>query len=161
MLYKAVNVVLLHLDDTIKNEMINYGLSSPTAEVCGAFLGKRGKDNRWIVKEFIPIENVCEDQSRYIPHPEQWLSAIKQTTLVEDNADLDFIGVYHTHPMNTPTPSITDIAYAAYEGVYIIYSPVFSTFSSSYWSGDPSDAWVPILCDNLDYEELKQETIKL
>jgi proteasome lid subunit RPN8/RPN11 len=84
-------------------------------EVCG-LLG--GRANR--VHLVLPVENGLHSAERYRMEPEaQW----KAMRAIED-AGLELIGIYHSHPTGTPEPSATDVAEAAYPGVVnVIWAP--------------------------------------
>ncbi len=136
---------------SLMNAVIESGDKSPTEEICGALLGHRSRDT-WEITKFIPLTNVSQNKiAHYIPDPNEWIKVLNKTTFLNKNAELDFIGVFHTHPNSAPIASHTDINEAGYEGIYWIYSPAFKTHGYYYWDGDE---------DKRQFRQIKH-TIKL
>ena len=135
-------------DPGILKEMIAHGKTDLQNEVCGIGLGRK-KHHLWTLTKFIPLDNVVKDENfanirsqfnandvtDYIPHPMQWLNALRETTHLDQNAEFDLVVIFHTHPHNHPRPSLTDIRGAGYEAVYIIYSPCYDEISYNYHNG--------------------------
>lgn len=70
-------------------------------EVCGILWGSDG-----IIRDVIPVSNVAEDphHSFYLD-PREWLAALK----ILQSAQLDWYGVFHSHPQGTVLPSTKDM----------------------------------------------------
>jgi proteasome lid subunit RPN8/RPN11 len=128
------------VEESVLQQLKDYGNGRPTVEVCGALLGQKSEDEGlWKINEFIPITNVTNralEAVHYIPDPTEWFQAIRQTRLVKSSADKDFMGVFHTHPNNLPIPSETDHREAGYKGIYIIFSPKFNSLGFYYYDGN-------------------------
>ena len=125
-------VIRSSLMDTVTNS----GDLSPAEEICGALLGKKDKDI-WKITEVIFLTNISHNKSmHYIPDPNEWIKVISDTTFLNEEADKDLIGIFHTHPNSKPIASTVDIEEAGYEGVYWIYSPKFKESKFYYYDGD-------------------------
>lgn len=94
-------------------QMLQHVASDAEREVCG-LLG--GRDDRALVAVAIP--NVASTpQVRYEMDRRAMVEAIMR--LRRDG--MDVVGVYHSHPHDPPTPSVTDIAEATWpDVVYVI-----------------------------------------
>ncbi|MBX3084391.1 MAG: M67 family metallopeptidase [Anaerolineae bacterium] len=94
-------------------QMLQHVDSEPDREVCG-LLG--GRDDQALVAVAIP--NVAPTpQVRYEMDRQAMVEAVMR--LRRDG--MDVVGVYHSHPHDPPTPSITDIAEATWpDVVYVI-----------------------------------------
>jgi desampylase len=116
-------------------KLVSYGNSSPV-EVCGALLGKKNGGS-WACDEFVPMTNVStlDKGSHYVPDPNEFFQVIKRTTHMTSDAEKDLVGIFHTHPNNRATPSITDVMGAGYEGIYIIHSPKYLEVKAYYYNG--------------------------
>ena len=70
-------------------------------EVCGLLAGK---ENR--ISHAIPVSNIADTPTiHYQLDPSEQIKALKQL----DTEELDWIGIYHSHPKSRPIPSTTDI----------------------------------------------------
>lgn len=128
---------ILTISQEIYDQLVAYGEESPTEEVCGALLGKKFADDSWVCDEFIPMTNVSTEghSHHYVADPNELFQVLSKTTLMFDDAEKDLVGIFHTHPNHEPTPSITDIGEAGYEGAYLIYSPNLQRMSAHYYDG--------------------------
>jgi proteasome lid subunit RPN8/RPN11 len=76
-----------------------------------------GRGNR--VETVLPVQNTAASPIRFRMDPGQQVRAQFQ---LEDQA-LDLIGIFHSHPLGPPGPSLTDLQEAAYpEAVQLIWS---------------------------------------
>lgn len=74
------------------------------AEICGVLLGKDGE-----VTELIRIANIAETpRVHYLMDPQ----GLYQVMLRQDDAGLDLVAIYHSHPHTRAYPSPTDRANA-------------------------------------------------
>jgi proteasome lid subunit RPN8/RPN11 len=89
-------------------------------EACGLVIGS-GRT----ASEIIPIENIHHSPVRYEMNPKQVLDAF----LAIEEANLDLIAIYHSHPHGPSYPSPTDIREAYYPDP-----------AQLIWSGE-SNAW--------------------
>jgi proteasome lid subunit RPN8/RPN11 len=144
----------------IKKFMRSYGKGSPTYEVCGALLGHKN-DSCWDITKFVPLKNSVGNsgQTHYIPEPNEFFNVIKTTTHFNNNNNIDFLGIFHTHPNNLPNPSPLDISGAGYEGVYIIFSPKDDCWGFYYYDGNEEEKkWIPIDWEIKDGENISSRS---
>lgn len=116
------------------DDVVYAGYDGGVEEVCGVLAGEHG-DDRSRVTETRATENVADTPKiRYHIDPEEQLAVIEA---VED-AGLDVVGFYHTHPAGPTQPSETDTDRAAWPG----YSYAICAFDgypylgSWRWRGD-------------------------
>lgn len=82
-------------------------------EACGLLAGKNDR-----VEEVLFVRNQVQSPVRYVMDPYEQLKAFSWI----ESHDLDLLGIFHSHPAGPETASVTDIAEAAYEVVYLIWS---------------------------------------
>jgi len=82
-------------------------------EACGLLAGKNDR-----VEKVILVRNQAQSPARFVMDPYEQLQAFDW---IETNG-LDLLGIFHSHPAGPETASMTDIAEAAYEVVYLIWS---------------------------------------
>ena len=82
-------------------------------EACGLLAGKNDR-----VEKVLPVRNEAQSPVRYVMDPYEQLKAFSWI----ESQDLDLLGIFHSHPTGPETASVTDIAEAAYEVVYLIWS---------------------------------------
>ena len=81
------------VENSVLQQLKDYGNERSTVEVCGALLGQKSEDEElWEINEFIPITNVAEafggfEVVHYVPDPTEWFQAIRQTRLVRNSAE--------------------------------------------------------------------------
>jgi proteasome lid subunit RPN8/RPN11 len=84
-------------------------------EACGLLAGLKNQ-----VRIILPIANELHSPVRFRMAARDQLKAFEQI----DQAGLELLGIYHSHPNGPDRPSATDIAEAFYpEVVYLIWSP--------------------------------------
>ena len=94
-------------------------------EGCGLLAGRAG-----IVEEVIPVTNEARSPVRFRMDPREQLRAFESM----DANGLDLIGIFHSHPDGPAGPSVTDVAEAAYNTVYIIWSHHNGTWQANgFW----------------------------
>lgn len=115
------------------DEIIYRGYEGGNEEVCGVLAGAHGDQSR--VSDVFAVENVADTpQIRYTMDPEALLATIDR---IED-AGMEVVGFYHTHPTGPPAPSGTDTERATWPG----YSYAICAFDgypylgSWRWQGD-------------------------
>lgn len=87
-------------------------------ECCGFLLGHF--DDGGFVRDVRPATNQNRDRTdRFIISGEEFA----QTQFAADEAGLDIIGIYHSHPDWPPIPSQTDMA-SAWEEIYYLIASV-------------------------------------
>ena len=82
-------------------------------EACGLLAGKNDR-----VEEVVFVRNQAQSSERFVMDPYEQLKAFDQI----ESDGLDLLGIFHSHPTGPETLSATDIAEAAYEVVYVIWS---------------------------------------
>jgi proteasome lid subunit RPN8/RPN11 len=94
--------------------MVEHAQEDRPFEACGVMAGSRG-----LITQIHRTRNVADLFGvRYEMDPKEFL----RVNNAIDDADLDMIGVYHSHPFTRAYPSTTDMA-QAWEGlVYVIVS---------------------------------------
>ena len=123
----------LILKEHVFEQLRNYGRSNSNQEVCGILTGVK-KEDHWVAGRFIPVDNIDEatNYQHYKMEPNQLLDALLETTHANEDADEDFVGIFHTHPNNQPRPSVFDIEGAGYNVFYVIYSPKHDNWTNSF-----------------------------
>jgi len=94
--------------------MLDHVKKNAPLESCGLLAGKNDR-----VEKVIFVQNQAQSPVRFVMDPYEQLNAFQW---IEDN-ELDLLGIFHSHPAGPETASATDIAEAAYEVVYLIWSP--------------------------------------
>jgi desampylase len=94
----------MRLERRFADEIIAHareGRATPEeAEICGVLLGKDG-----VVSEFMRIKNVAEQpRVRYEMDPQGLFQLMRRL----DDAGLELIAIYHSHPHTRAYPSVTD-----------------------------------------------------
>ncbi len=84
-------------------------------EACGFLAGRSN-----VVTRVYPVENALQSPTAYRMDPVSQILAMRAI----DEAGLDLIGIYHSHPQGPLAPSPTDLREAAYPDVrYVICAP--------------------------------------
>jgi [CysO sulfur-carrier protein]-S-L-cysteine hydrolase len=95
--------------------MLNAARAEPNQEVCGLLAGRDGT-----ITNAFPATNALASATKYEIDPPEILKLIRE--IREQN--MEFIGIYHSHPNTDNSPSQTDIERAYYpEAAYLIISP--------------------------------------
>ena len=96
--------------------MISHALEERPYECCGMLAGEDGRITRQL-----RATNVADRKAvRYEVAPREILRIMDAI----DDADLDHLGIYHSHTHTRAYPSATDIGLAAYPVFYVIVSLV-------------------------------------
>ncbi len=96
-------------------EMLVYVRRHAPQEACGLLAGKGDQ-----AEKVIFVRNQAQSPTRFVMDPREQLNAFNW---IERNG-LELLGIFHSHPAGPETVSLTDIAEAAYDVVYVIWSPV-------------------------------------
>lgn len=125
-------------------------------ECCGFLLGIF--EDGGLVRQVRPATNQNQERSdRFIISAEEFA----QTQFAADEAGLDIIGVYHSHPDWPPIPSQTDME-SAWEDVYYLIVSVHEgmPLNSNVWQlageGLRRFEWAPL--EIVDQAELNHDT---
>jgi [CysO sulfur-carrier protein]-S-L-cysteine hydrolase len=103
----------LTISKTHWQEMLDYVEQNAPLESCGLLVGKNDQ-----VGKVIFVRNQAQSPARFVMDPYEQLKAFDW---IESNG-LDLLGIFHSHPVGPETASAADIAEAAYEVVYLIWS---------------------------------------
>lgn len=96
-------------------QMLDAARSEPNYEVCGLLAGRDG-----IITTVYRARNALASATRYEIDPPEILKIIREIHA----QNLEFLGVYHSHPNTDNAPSPTDVERAYYpEAAYFIISP--------------------------------------
>lgn len=89
----------------VARQIADHALAAAPNEACGLLAGHAG-----IIRRAVPLQNVSETPSqRFQLDPAEELRALKSL----DAEELEWLGVYHSHPSSAPIPSQSDLAEAA------------------------------------------------
>jgi proteasome lid subunit RPN8/RPN11 len=120
-------------------QMRDQAAAADPIEACGLLAGTQDK-----VYVVIPVPNELNSPVRYRFAPADHLAAFNQI----ERAGLDLLAIYHSHPKGPPHPSNTDIDEAAYDVVYIIWSPENDEWQErGFWISDGSYKEVTLQID--------------
>jgi len=117
-------------------EMLDYVQQHAPLESCGLLAGKNDQ-----VEEVIFVRNQAESPARFVMDPYEQLQAFEW---IESNR-FDLLGIFHSHPAGPEIASATDIAEAAYEVVYLIWSRNQNSWQvRGFWIENGSATEVPL-----------------
>jgi proteasome lid subunit RPN8/RPN11 len=98
----------------VHDAMIAHALDERPWESCGVLAGTGGT----ITESYRTVNAAELNGIRYEIDPKEFMRLNREI----DDADLDLLGIYHSHPFTRAYPSATDLA-QAWEGlVYVIVS---------------------------------------
>ncbi len=105
---------MVSLDRAVYDEMVSHALADRPYEVCGILAGR---DDR--VTRAFRARNREQSPVRYEIDPHDLIRIFREI----DDADLDHLGIYHSHTHTRAYPSATDKRLATYpEALYFIVS---------------------------------------
>lgn len=97
-------------------EMLAHVLKVLPEEACGILAGRRGA-----VEAVLPVTNQLHSPIRYYMEPLNLLECFHWI----DEQNLEFLGVFHSHPSGPDRPSARDVEENSYPGkVQLIWFPV-------------------------------------
>ena len=112
---------MVRIRAVVVEALITHAADAVPNECCGFLLGTAG-----CVEQENRARNLVESPTRYRINPEDHFAAIHAARRV----GWDVVGVYHSHPDTSPTPSRRDLAEATYpDYLYLIVSPRAKTGS--------------------------------
>jgi proteasome lid subunit RPN8/RPN11 len=99
---------------SVYDAMVSHALDERPDECCGMLAGTQGR-----ITNALRATNVAERKGvRYEVAPREILRLMDEM----DDAELDHLGIYHSHTFTRAYPSATDIGLAAYPVYYFIVS---------------------------------------
>ena len=106
----------LHLTDTVARSLLEHADGESPLECCGLLAGRDDSVDR-----SYPLTNASEwPERRYFAEPGELIAAFR--SIREEGRKL--LGIYHSHPFSSPTPSTVDIREAHYPHcIYVIIAP--------------------------------------
>ena len=92
----------LQIPYSVARQIADHAQADRPNEVCGLLAGRGNQ-----ILEAIPVQNIAEQpKTRYQMEPTEQIRALKQI----EKDDLEWLGIYHSHPNSAPIPSPTDIS---------------------------------------------------
>jgi len=107
-------MTVLELSRDQAKALITHAQEEAPNECCGLLAGRHGR-----VERVYPGTNVDHSPYTYLMDPKEQLAAFKDM----EAAELDLVGIYHSHTHTAAYPSRTDVAKAFYpDAMYVIVS---------------------------------------
>jgi proteasome lid subunit RPN8/RPN11 len=148
-LAREIAGVTLRLPTDLREAMIDHVREGAPEEVVGVLAGQRGADSDGptgseggtvaetsVIERRYPAENaVATPETRYEIAPAEEFALLERV----DDAGLDVVGFYHSHPRGPSAPSGTDARLAAWPGYsYVVVSLAGGepTVGSWRWTGE-------------------------
>jgi proteasome lid subunit RPN8/RPN11 len=130
---------MLELPDSFREDILAHAREGAPEEVVGVLAGTRGDDTS-TVEGVYKADNAAETpETRYEIAPAEELDLLERI----DEAGLDVVGFYHSHPRGPAAPSETDARLAAWPGrSYAIVSLADEApgIGSWRWTGEAFEA---------------------
>jgi proteasome lid subunit RPN8/RPN11 len=105
----------ISLPCSLRSEMLSHVIRCFPEEACGLLAGIQG-----LGKAVVPIVNTLHSPVGFQMDPLEQLNAFNWM----EQAGLELLAIFHSHPAGPMVPSETDIIQFAYPGViYLIWSP--------------------------------------
>jgi proteasome lid subunit RPN8/RPN11 len=96
---------VLAIKREIVEEIIAHALQEDPRECCGILAGKGN-----LITHIFKLTNVEADPDKYWTDPKEQIQTFEEI----DRLNLEFLGIYHSHPHSPPSPSPVDIMRAFY-----------------------------------------------
>ncbi|MFN4245915.1 MAG: M67 family metallopeptidase [Brevinematia bacterium] len=84
----------------IYEEMISWMKENIPIEACGILVGRNDT-----VDEFIKMENIAKSEKFFEMDPLEVMKVFEDI----DNRSKEVVGIFHSHPVSDPYPSVTDL----------------------------------------------------
>ncbi len=114
---------MLKLTNEVHQQIMTHGAATYPFEGCGVLVGVV-VDGVNVATAVYPLPNVwpveAEKPIRFRIAAQDWLAAEMEAMM----ADLDIIGIFHSHPDNPPIASPRDLAWASWPGYSYIITEV-------------------------------------
>ncbi len=110
-------------------------------EACGLLAGKGDR-----VEAVLRVRNAEQSPVRFRMDPQEQWEAFQWI----EARDLDLVGIFHSHPSGPETVSVTDIAEAAYDVVYVIWAPTLGRWAArAFWIENGQANEIPLLIEEI------------
>ena len=104
----------------IKERFNSHTTNEYPNEACGMLVGY-DENNNYKIVDFIPMDSTLKSPVQFVMDSNEILAAYRTAA----DRNLKIVGIFHSHPMSPPIPSITDKTYMETNtGVWIIQSGV-------------------------------------
>lgn len=114
------------LPNSVEAAIIAHARRDRPSECCGLLLGVGDA-----IVEAVPLPNAAEDpERRYFIEPAAYLRVLRAAR----QRSRDVIGVYHSHPRSTATPSPTDAAEGFSNFIFLIVGLAAETPELTAWT---------------------------
>jgi len=126
------------LPNSVEAAIIAHARRDRPSECCGLLLGVSDG-----IVEAVPLANAAENpERRYFIEPAAYLKVLRAAR----QRSLDVIGVYHSHPRSTATPSPTDAAEGFSHFIFLIVGLAMETPELTAWTwADGNFTPIPIV----------------
>ena len=135
---------MLQIPRAVHEQILAHGAAAYPYEGCGLLLGQVENDCN-VVVAIRPMQNVWPDEAekrvRFRIDEQAWVRAEMEAMA----ADLDIIGIFHSHPDHPPAASPRDLAWASWPGYSYLITQVLEgepTFSQSWQLPDDRSGFV-------------------
>lgn len=110
--------------------MIRHSQQEVPREACGILAGRTVEDGAWVL-EVHPCENVHPNpMMEYLIRPEDQLRVFQQ---IEENAEVELLGFYHSHPQGPNSPSEIDASKNYWPGYSLAIVSLLPTPEVTFW----------------------------
>jgi proteasome lid subunit RPN8/RPN11 len=125
----------LALPESVRETIVEHARAGAPEEVVGLLAGRFGEE-RSVVQRIHPATNAAAaPRTRHEIAPREELALLERI----DEAGLDVVGFYHSHPESPATPSETDARLAAWSGyshVIVSLESEAAALGSWRWNGE-------------------------
>ena len=123
----------LVVPEAIRSTLFAHARAGAPAEVVGVLAGSRGDERSSVERAYRAENTASTPRTRYEIDPREEIGLLERI----DDAGLDPVGFYHSHPEGPPGPSETDARLAAWSGYsYVIVSFADGTADLGSWRWD-------------------------
>jgi len=121
--------------------LIEHSTKSHPNESCAMLLGTYN-DQQWNIKEVFLTNNIEQSETNFTISPEDLLHGYK----LAEEKQLELVGIFHSHPNSTATPSNTDKKFMKSNPVpWIIYSGINNDFNAFILNTDIENVSIKII----------------
>jgi proteasome lid subunit RPN8/RPN11 len=125
----------LVLPAAVRDSMVEHARAGAPEEVVGVLGGRRGEEESVVERRYRAENAAAAPETRYEIDPAEELELLERV----DDAGLDVVGFYHSHPSGPLAPSETDAELAAwprYSYVIVSLADGAAELGSWRWTGE-------------------------